>query len=602
VRGGADRAGFPPDCHAEPFQQEMRHFVGLGASTPNATSTFMTRAREPGHYLIMGLSMLTFFSRRAAEPPPANPQIPTHGIAPSVTARRARSHPPMAVAPGIAEASEHASEACAAVPRARRPACDPTLAYPPADPGLPAVAVADIIASQSALIGRLRRAVGGDDATFTALHLAPIESLASYIHLLPASAHAHFAGAGGLFRQCLEGAFFCAQAAGGRVFVANEPADRRQALEPRWRHAAFLAGLTCELGQPLARAVVCDDAGREWPRFLGGLDAWIDDLGLARYHVNWLPAARGAGHAEAAAVVGRILPADSLAWLSDGAPDITRSLFAVALDQREAGESPLGELVDAVRREVLRIEAVRNPSRYGLLRVGHHLEIHLLDAIRARVECGDWRPGDEPAAMLSWREGALHMRWPDAAATIVADLVARGLPGIPRASGTLVECLVMSGLLAADAEGRWLWPPPDAREGCHSVCFAHAGAVLPIFDASRALGARDAEPLPPAGKTVVPLASEELQAVRAWQSAVVHRNAQDVLLFPDGRVALSHVLANASHADLPSLLKTFDRRGWLARGDWPARGARVGLVPFAAGGQPGFVLTAQAARLLGLRS
>jgi len=542
--------------------------------------------------------MLTFFSRRTAGAPSAKPQIPNAGFVGSGPGRDSPSIAPPSACVGGAGLVDARSAGGAPPRRGPRPACDPPLIYPPADPGLPAVAVADILASQSSLIARLRLAVGGDDATFAALHLAPIEALARYVHLLPASAHAHFAGAGGLFRQCLECAFFCAQAAGGRVFVATGPSDHRQALEPRWRHAAFLAGLTCELRPPLAQAVVCDDAGREWPRFLGGLDAWIDDLGLARYHVNWLPAARGTGHAEAAAVVGRILPAESLAWLSDGEPDITRSLFAVVLDQREAGESPLGELVDAVRREVLRNEAGRRPSRYGLLRVGHHLEAHLLDAIRARVECGDWRPGDEPGAMLSWRDGALHLRWPDAAATIVADLVARGLPGIPRASGTLVDCLSMAGLLATDSEGRWVWPDPG-EEGC-SVCFAQAGAVLPACQDSGAMAADAAAPARPPEKTVVPLAPDELQALRCWQAAVAQRRGQDVLHLPDGRVAVSHALANASHPDVSALLRSFDRRGWLGRGEGFARAARIGPVAFPAGRQPGFVLTAQAASLLGL--
>jgi conjugal transfer pilus assembly protein TraI len=352
-------------------------------------------------------------------------------------------------------------------------------------------------------------------------------------------------------------------------------------------------------------AVVGDDAGREWPRFRGGRDAWIEDLGLARYHVNWLPVGRGAGHAEAAAVAGRILPADALAWLSDGTPDITRALFAVVLEQPEAGDSPLGELVAAVRREVLRSEAARRPSRYGLLRVGHHLEAHLLDAIRARVESGDWRPGAAPDGMLWWQGDALHLRWPAAAAAIVAELVARGLPGIPRASGTLLDCLAMSGLLAADPEGRWVWThgPDESGAGGEerlSLCFAQPGAVLPAFDAPRPIEPAPATPEDAPGKTVVPLAPEELHAVRCWQAALAERREQEVLDLPDGRVAVSQSAAQAVHPDLPALLRTFERRGWLGRGDWPARGARIGPVAFPAGRQPAFVLTAQAARLLGL--
>jgi conjugal transfer pilus assembly protein TraI len=549
--------------------------------------------------------MLTFFTRRAAGKLAASPQAPRRGATRALAGYPASQEAMRIVASARGGGVEIA--ASAAAPRRRvRPPGEPAFVYPPADPGLPAVPVEDIVASQSALIARLRHAVGCDDATFAALHLAPIESLARYLHLLPASAHAHFAGAGGLFRQCLECAFFCAQSAGGRVFATSGPAADRHALEPRWRHAAFLAGLTCELRQPLAESIVCDDAGREWPRFLGGLDAWIDDLGLARYHVNWLPGGRRPGHAEAAAVIGRILPSESLAWLSDGAPEIAQTLFAVALGQPEAGDAPLGELVDIVRREVLRHEAARRPSRYGLLRVGHHLEAHLLDAIRARVESGDWHPCVEPGAMLSWREGALHLRWPQAAAVIVSDLVARGLTGIPRASGTLVDCLAMAGLLVADGCGRWIWTPPEAcataptgTEAC-SLCLADAAAVLPAFVAPRPAIMNVAPKQPSASKVLVPLSPEEVQCVRAWQAALAERREHEARVLPDGRVAVSHAFASTTHPDVATLLRDLDRRGWLGRGDWSARGARVGLVEFPAGPRPGLLLTAQAARLLGL--
>jgi hypothetical protein len=158
----------------------------------------------------------------------------------------------------------------------------------------------------------------------------------------------------------------------------------------------------------------------------------------------------------------------------------------------------------------------------------------------------------------------------------------------------------MAGLLAADAEGRWVWSLAGPGGERQTICFADASAVLQAFAAPRSAGAGKAAPAPIAEKQVVPLERDELQAVRRWQEAAAQRSGHDVLRLPDGGVAVSHALANASHPDLSALLRAFDRRGWLGRGDWPARGARIGLVPFAAGRHPGFVLTAQAARLLGL--
>jgi conjugal transfer pilus assembly protein TraI len=547
--------------------------------------------------------MLTFFTRRRAPGQLGEGALaPRRGAAVSVAKIAASLDPVRVVSSNAGEEPKLGNGAGGTPALPRVPPPDKL----PVDATFPAVPVADILESQATLNARLRHAVGGDDAGFAALHLAPIESLARCIHLLPASAHAHFAGAGGLFRQCLECAFYCAQSAGGRIFVAHGSAADRQALEPRWRHAAFLAGLTCGLRQPLGESIVCDDAGGEWPRSLGGLAAWLDELGLARFHVHWLSGARRAGHAEAAEVVGRILAPESLAWLSDGAPEITRTMLAIALGQSEASTTPLGELVDVVRRKVLHHEAARRPSSCDRGRAGRPLEAHLLDAIRARAACGDWRPGLEPGAMLTWRQGALHLRWPEAAAMIVSDLTACGLSGIPRASGSLVDCLAMAGLIVADERDRWVWPrsawcaaAPDGH-GEASLCFADAAAILPAVVAARPAISRAAANLSPASPSAQVPAPEALPCARAWQAALAERRERDAMLLPDGRVAVAHAFASTTHPDVAGLLRDLDRLGWLGRGDWAARGARVGHIDFPGGRRPGLVLTAQAARLLGL--
>src|SRR6476659_2833593 len=118
--------------------------------------------------------MLTFFSRRTAGAPSAKPQTPFADVARPGLARAAPAEVPAGTMPGAPEPENVRAGACIPARRGARRPCDPELVYPPADPGLPAVAAADIVASQSALVARLRRAVGGDDAAFAALHLAPI--------------------------------------------------------------------------------------------------------------------------------------------------------------------------------------------------------------------------------------------------------------------------------------------------------------------------------------------------------------------------------------------------------------------------------------------
>lgn len=382
----------------------------------------------------------------------------------------------------------------------RRPALEPAFVYPPSDPGLPAASAASLVASQSALLARLRGVIGDDDA-FDRLHLPAIEALARYVHLLPASAHQHFSAAGGLFRLCLECASFCAEAAAGRIAALAGVVQQRHAMASRWRHAAFLAGLVCELQPALAGMVVCDGHGREWPRFDGALDDWIDEVATTRYHVSWLPAPVGGDpgdpaaqrrvcRAQAIALVGQVFPEASLHWLQEGSPMIVRELYAVSLGDPEACGSPLADLVDVVRREVLRCDAARHPARYGQLRVGHHLEWHLLDALRTRFEQGDWSPGAVGEGMSWWQSGSLCLRWPDAGQAIVADLVGRGMRGIPRASLTLVDCLAAAKLLVPDEQGNWVWPAPvapghaaQASSPPAALRFADSAALLPAFSA-----------------------------------------------------------------------------------------------------------------------
>ncbi len=377
------------------------------------------------------------------------------------------------------------SRGCADTPRTR-PDVEPTLLYPPPDPGLPAANSASLIAAQAPFMARLRAAVG-DDAGFARSHLPAIEALARYVHLLPASAHAHFSGAGGLFRLSLECALSCMEAAAGRIAALSGALQQGQALASRWRHAAFLAGLVCELRVALSGVVVCDAQGREWAIFEGGLDAWIDQVGAQRYHVNWLPdAGRGIARAHAVALLAHVFPAAAIGWLDEGSPTIARELYAVSLGDPEARGSPLADLVEAVRREVLRKDAAQRSPPPGQARVGLHLEWHLLDALRSRFECGDWSPGPVGEGMCWWQSGTLCVRWPDAGHAIVSDLRERGLQGVPRASLTLVECLAAARLLVPDARGRWVWSAGEveASAAARGSMPAHQPAALRFADAA----------------------------------------------------------------------------------------------------------------------
>lgn len=383
------------------------------------------------------------------------------------------------------------------VPQASHPGAGlpEALRYPAVDPGLPAVPVDALLRSQQALLNRLRRVAAFDAPAFERHCLAPIERLARYVHLLPASSFDHFSGPGGLFRYCLELGVYSRQSAEARFFAPEASAETRSGLEARWRHACFLAGLLTPVPRALSALVVTDPVGRAWPAYLGSLDAWLQADGVDRYHVSWQGPEAPAGHdgAEAAAVLGDIIPKESLAWLNEASSQPVRDVFATALGQQPGGgRSDLADLVAATRQRVLAAEAALRPSRYGRLRIGHHLELHLLDALRHRVASGLWRPSDGAGPLWLGTDG-LFLEWPGPADALRHDAVRNGVHGWPLSAFTVADVLGRAGVLAEASPGQWLWRiqlngPGAGEEGVRTA--------LKLADATTVLGYEAVDPLP----------------------------------------------------------------------------------------------------------
>lgn len=346
----------------------------------------------------------------------------------------------------------------ATVPAAPPKGLDQDLVYPPVDPGLPAASTEAVVQSQADLLRRLRKIVSVDDAVFDERYMAPIRALASEIHLLPASAHEEFAGPGGLFRLCLEVAVFSTQAADGRIFTPDENVERRHALEPRWKYACFLAGLTCELYRPLAFAVVADKAGHQWGKFIQPLSSWLAEERIDRYWVSWLSASQSApsSKAEGGTVVSRILPRTQLAWLDAGSPAINRDIMAIAMGQVRRGDSILGDLVESIRTKVHAHDEATRRSRYGKLRSGNHLEPYILDAFRVEVEAGRWSVNKLDSIAYLGTDG-LFVEWPRASELVKRHLEDLGLKGVPSSPLTLAEVLVKSGACIEQEGGQVVW-------------------------------------------------------------------------------------------------------------------------------------------------
>lgn len=115
---------------------------------------------------------------------------------------------------------------------------------------------------------------------------------AAYVHLLPATADNYFSTPGGLFRLGLETGFFSLQGTDAHIFSGRMSISVRRQLEPRWRHATFIAGLCCELHRLMTHVVVTDAAGSSGPLIYNPLADWLAARGSTRYfHLRWRPQA-----------------------------------------------------------------------------------------------------------------------------------------------------------------------------------------------------------------------------------------------------------------------------------------------------------------------
>src|SRR5206468_7449065 len=237
--------------------------------------------------------------------------------------------------------------------------------------------------------------------------------LAQQVNVLPATATSLFAGEMGLFRACMEAAYFSFQAADGRIFTAAEGVERRHALEGRWRYLCFLAALLLPLGRTLERIVVTGPEGQVWQRHFESLTDWCAQRGIDRIFVAWGAADEdgdfGPAHATLALlpeVVGR----GNLQHLDDGHGGLVAALYQLAVG--EAGQAPIAhDVVNSCWQRILRREAARRPQAFGRQAVGTHLGPYLAGALRTLVEQGGWRPN---ASVLKADAQGLYLQWPHA--------------------------------------------------------------------------------------------------------------------------------------------------------------------------------------------
>ena len=360
----------------------------------------------------------------------------------------------------------------------------PGSSYPASDPGFAALSVDELLASEADLIARIKLCYGTDRESFERNVLTLVRRYAACVHLLPATADNYFSKPGGLLRLGLETAFFSLQGTDAHIFSGRMSISARRQLEPRWRHATFIAGLCCELHRLLSHVIVTDTVGEAWPAFLLPLADWLAARGAERYFLRWRPQAVEARGLSLFALP-HVVPPAVIAELSEGNAVIVPHLLAsISGIQSYREHNILDELVRRSLALVIDRNLAASADRYGSPQYGSHLERYLVDALR-RLTCGNsaWAPNREKSRLWFGQDG-LFLVWPGAAEDIQKLLEADQLAGIPKAPETMLELLLAAGVFEAATGGRSTWhiQPPGAKCPLEAVKLSTTGILLAGID------------------------------------------------------------------------------------------------------------------------
>lgn len=364
-------------------------------------------------------------------------------------------------------------------------------AYPPIDPGISVRPIDDVLAAQDDLIRRIKLSYGTSRDTFDTDLFSVIRRYAEYVYLLPATPDNHFSLPGGLLRMGLEVAFYALQATDGQIFSGRSTISHRRQLEPRWRHATFIAGLCSELHRTLSHVIVIDAKGNEWPAYLSPLTRWLHEQSTSRFFLRWIPQAQETRSLGVFALPQIVAPA-TLHYLAQGnsvvVPHMMASISGMPVYREH---NILEQLVRRATALVIDRDLQSSGERYGKPRLGSHLERYLVDALRRLVVSNaQWTPNTEKSRVWYGKDG-LYIVWPNAANDVRKLLEADQLPGIPKASETLLEILIDAGIVEPSAETHATWAilPPHADKAIEAVRLASPSILLAAMD-------RPPEPLP----------------------------------------------------------------------------------------------------------
>ena len=242
----------------------------------------------------------------------------------------------------------------------------------------------------------------------------------------------------------------CLQTAHVSVFPDGGGVERRYYIQPKWALASFLAGICSQTYKTISSMAVLTADNKQWPSLLMTLYQWAEENHTEVYFVRWINDSNIRGEQMTSAFsVNSIIPANILQWLAEDNTIVVPTMTsAIAGFEYAPSENPISRLLGPVITRVIEEEMKRSPSNYGHLRIGMHLEPHLLDAMRRLVKNGHWLWNLTDGRARLWIGGeGVFIDWIPAAKDITMLLIKDGFGGIPRDPDTLAELLLNASLI-----------------------------------------------------------------------------------------------------------------------------------------------------------
>lgn len=317
------------------------------------------------------------------------------------------------------------------------------IVYPPKPSSYPAISESDVWESNADIIHDIYANFSGSQKEWDELCLPLIRAYLNYVHLLPASQRHHHRHKGGLARHGLEVAYKALRIFETRLYALRVNPAQRKRTQASWRMAIFTAALLHDVGKPAADMVVTNDKGEAWDGFSEPLTTWLTQKRAKFYDITWRKDNRHKRHeATGVGIAMMITPVEVRRFISEAPVEDVMTPFMLSLQCNSGSE--IYEAVVKADKKSVEIDIKENGAATETGEA-EPLGLAIKSAMRWLYQKGAWKL-NKPGGVLWSIEGNVLLVWPEAARSIVKQMMEERAVGIPTNPDVLADVLVQTGL------------------------------------------------------------------------------------------------------------------------------------------------------------